>query len=592
MEQVLERLTHFPAALIMMFVVVFGLFFPTIGYDYSNFRDDTLIQSKMSDLQDWSKADDILLGNIPALPEMAQAYRPMMTLSFMMDATIGNGSILAFRITNLIIQALIGFFLFRLFLQLDYNRVLSLLISIATVVNPFMLHSFLWLPARGDLLLVLFGLLSIISFIRFSEGRQPVFFALNMFFYALALLTNESAVFLPIIFIVYLLIYKRRQLFVVEDITLYMIWVAITGTWLYFKALAEELIKSGIHDSSPFWHNLEAIPFIIGKMAFPFGYSTFQAFDGISYTIGVVIISLLIVRVATKKNKEWNRLIFTFCLALITSFAFLDSGNGFYSYGYDIINSRAYLFTIGFIVFSVELLPSKLKDSSRAFPVALAIASILFFSCFSVSLYGSYANAESFFANAIENNPKCPAAHFYYANYLSRSGDSEKARSEYSLAIMNKKDYIEAYIFRSETSVSAGDLQSALDDLESVQAIDANNRESISRTAEIKTMMGKYEAAIIDLNKLLELFPHNADAWHGRGRVNTYMHRYENALEDFRQALKYDPNKSEVYLSRAIVYIDLKDYVSACGDLEKSSQMGNHSADALRELYCKNFSVK
>ncbi len=587
-ELLLERLTRFPISLVVMFVVVFGLYFPTIWYDYSNFRDDVLIESQMSELRNWKNADDILLGNVPAQQELSQAYRPMMSITFMADATIGGGSLVSFRITNLIIQALIGFFLFRLFMQLEYNRVLSLLISIATVVNPFMLHSFLWLPARGDLLLVLFGLLSIISFIRFSDSRLPVFFGLNMFFYALALLTNESAVFLPIIFIVYLLIYRRRQLFVVEDITLYMIWAAITGTWLYFKALAEEALKADHQTINTIWHNLEGIPFIIGKMAFPAGYSTFQSFDGVAYTIGVALIVLLIIRVATKKSKAWNRLIFTFCFALITSIAFLDSGNGFFSYGYDIINSRAYLFAIGFIIFSVELLPSKMKQAGRKFPIALALASIVYFSIFSGSTYGAYKNADSFFANALKNNPNCAAAHFHFAKYLSRTGDTDRANNEYTIAISQKKDYFNAFIARSEILAASGNMQAALDDLDAAYSIDNTKPEPLTRMADINAKMGKFDEAIKDLNILLEIFPQSTEALNKRGCVNTYMHRYANALEDFGQSLKFDSNRNDVYLNRAIVYIHLKDFVMACKDLEKSSQMGNKAADVLLDLYCKH----
>jgi tetratricopeptide (TPR) repeat protein len=321
-------------------------------------------------------------------------------------------------------------------------------------------------------------------------------------------------------------------------------------------------------------------------MVLPIQLSTFQQFSSLSVIIGMLAIALIIIRIITKKNKQWNRIIFSFCFFAVSAFTYLDSGNGFAGMGYDIITSHAYFCAIGFILLAVELFPSKLKESGKLIPIVTVFATTIYLSAFSVIKANDYRNADTFFTNAIESNPNCAYAHFCYGKYLHLISANESAMACFQKAIDIKSDYAQAYLSLGDILEDEMNNEQALDNYSKAYQINRSNTEALYQMAEIKEKLKMYQPALNDLNTLIEMDPHSANALNERGLIYTKLNNYNNALLDFTQSIKFHPENKDVYYNRSLVYIEVKDFVSACNDLQKASAMGKDEANLLLQLYC------
>ena len=143
--------------LLFLVLVPSVLYFRVINFNFVNFDDTNLITDNYNIIGD--------IGNVPRafitdayLSHQSNFYRPLQTVSFMIDAQISGQNPWAYHLTNLILLILISIALFILLNRLGIKREIALLLSLLYSVHPMLTSAVCWIPARGDLFLTLFGL--------------------------------------------------------------------------------------------------------------------------------------------------------------------------------------------------------------------------------------------------------------------------------------------------------------------------------------------------------------------------------------------------------------------------------------------------
>jgi hypothetical protein len=92
-------------------------------------------------------------------------YRPLQTISFMLDALVGGPKPFIYHLTNLLLHIVSSLCVFWLLLTLGYQRLVSLLLTLLFALHPMFVPMVAWVPTRGDLLLTIFVIISFILFI-------------------------------------------------------------------------------------------------------------------------------------------------------------------------------------------------------------------------------------------------------------------------------------------------------------------------------------------------------------------------------------------------------------------------------------------
>lgn len=119
-------------------------------------------------------------------------YRPLMTLSFAMDYNIWKLNPMGYHLTNIVIHSFNAFLVYCLIYGFFNNLALAFLSSILFCVHPIHSQSVSYITNRSELLVSLFTLITLVSYIRYTKSRGIAVFLISVFSFMCALLSREA----------------------------------------------------------------------------------------------------------------------------------------------------------------------------------------------------------------------------------------------------------------------------------------------------------------------------------------------------------------------------------------------------------------
>ena len=138
-------------------------------------------------------------------------YRPLEVLSHQFDRTVyGEDSVLGRHITNLLLHIFNVILVYLLTISLTKNKSIGLisgLLFAVIIMNGSHLTPVAWISGRIDLIVTFFYLLSIIFFTNFLNKDSIIFYIISLFSFGLAILSKEMAFTLPIIILLYWILF-------------------------------------------------------------------------------------------------------------------------------------------------------------------------------------------------------------------------------------------------------------------------------------------------------------------------------------------------------------------------------------------------
>ena len=138
-------------------------------------------------------------------------YRPLINLSFLLNAVIDGQQLFGYRFFNLFLHVINSLFIFILFGKLKYGYRLSLAAALIFAVHPVLTQAVVWIPGRTDSLLGFFIFPAFIFFLSYMESGRRRDLIFQGTFLLGALLTKESAVVFPLVCLVYAKFLKQES---------------------------------------------------------------------------------------------------------------------------------------------------------------------------------------------------------------------------------------------------------------------------------------------------------------------------------------------------------------------------------------------
>ena len=183
-------------------LAVVAVYATALGFNFIGFDDMEILKQRYFIIGDLSKiklafTTDAFLGTNGSF------YRPLQTVSFMLDALIGGPKPFIYHLTNLVLHIVGSLCVFWLLLTLGYQRLLSLLLALLFALHPMFVPMVAWVPTRGDLLLTIFVIVSFILFIKSFRANRPALVVWHGITFFLAFLSKETAVAVPALCLLY-----------------------------------------------------------------------------------------------------------------------------------------------------------------------------------------------------------------------------------------------------------------------------------------------------------------------------------------------------------------------------------------------------
>ena len=606
-------------------LAVLAVYATAPSFKFIGFDDTEILKQRYFIIGDLSKikvafVTDAFLGTNGSF------YRPLQTVSFMLDALIGGPSPFIYHLTNLVLCIVGSLCVYWLLLTLSYQRLSSLLLALLFALHPMFVPMVAWVPTRGDLLLTIFVIVSFVLFIKSFQANRPGLVIWHGITFFLAFLSKETAVAVPALCVLYYYFELRKTPGRRLIKRYFVVWLIAGAAWYYLHS-ALHVVKGDSVGLAAFIQNLPIMPELLGKFLVPARFQLTPLFSLIDTAIGVIataVFAWIIVRIGGRANR---RIQFGLLWALLCILPVMIFRNADAKYIFDYLYHRAYLPSIGLIIVLAELLKQLSLRNEKYFRHVTIGAVPLLVYCGIASFHelGFYRDGPTFFTEAIARTPNNALCYnnraVYYGNELH---NHEAALKDFDKAIELYPGYLVAIANRGVTYENLGKKEEAIASLEKAIGINPNNPNPdfifkianlryllndftgsiadynrllamdklypriYSKRAGSEAMLGQAEEALRDADKAIGVDPKDKEAYNSRGLANRLLGKLDQATNDFTLATHIKEDYSRPYNNRGTVYLAQGQPEKALEDFDKAIQLDSHFADA----YSNRGSVK
>jgi tetratricopeptide (TPR) repeat protein len=402
------RLSRWPDVLVVALAAVL-LYARTVAFDFTELDDRDLIVDDHAALVDPHIVADAFARSYMHVVDPAHAYyRPLVTLSYALDARLFGVRAAGYHATNVVLFAVACALVLALLRALDLGRAASLAGALLFAAHPALVPAVAWIPGRNDTLLSIFVLASWIGFAR----RRP---AIHLAFFALALLTKETAVALPVVCILHASLVDRRTRRALAGYA--AAWALAIGARLAIRSAG----------ALPSFANLGQLVSSLSELALPFDPKTIAVAEDLTLLPGALAIVLLIAAVRFLPGIRRRVVLLgasAFVLFLAPSLIFA---------GPLVLGQRLVLPAVGFVIVVAEIVRA-LAPPPRAL-AAFASVTIAVLFVVSFAAQDTFRDRRRFAKNAVEESPHSALAHFCLGQSYQKDGDARRAIEQYRAAI-------------------------------------------------------------------------------------------------------------------------------------------------------------
>lgn len=425
-------------------IIIVGLlvYVQTVGFNFVYLDDNALILDRAKFLASWLNFWPAFKIDVFSSAGSAAYYRPLYTISYLIDFQIGAADPWIYHFTNVIFHLAASLLLFSFLLKLKIKPLFAWILALLFVVHPALVGAVAWIPGRNDLILAVWVLASLICWINFLDDyhfrrfQSALWFGAHLIFFALALLTKELALVLPIVFFFYLRLLSREKITIRKWLMIILSWLALISVWWWLKKLAFTFGLSLVDQQvwRNFLTNLPAVLVYLGKMVLPVNLSVLPVLANSTKIYGLIVFLAILVLIWFNRRKLesqfWFGLVW-FWLFLLPSLIWLDQrGSAFLA-----LDHRIYLPLIGLIIL-LSGIKSIYSFSWRTKPQIITIVLILLiFASLTVWQSRKYQDRLTFWINAVKDSPDSALAHKNLGAMYYLDGFLNKAALEYNQAL-------------------------------------------------------------------------------------------------------------------------------------------------------------
>ncbi len=464
---------------------------------------------------------------------VASNYHPLTLLSHTLDYALFGLSPWGHHLTNIVLHAVNSALVFLLARALllrarpmvkdgGQGRVLApLFAALVFAAHPLHVESVVWVAERKDVLSALFFLLSILSYLRYSENRRIPAYGLTLILFVLALLSKPMAISLPVVLLILdyypLQRIERGWAVVIEKVPFFVLsgasaiitlWAQKTGgavTLMRSYPLATRLVVA-----------IRGYVFYMYKLIFP---ATLAPYYPLPLNPGVgdplflasllilVIITALSIYLAIKGHRAIPALWSYYIVTLFPVIGIVQVGSQAAADRY------AYIPTMGFFILAASIFTRK-KGAARPIGVAIFVAALVLFGLKTTRAIPVWKDSLSLWTHEI--------------GYLQSHGGEDKVAGVIAR-------YNRAKAFES---------------------------------------LSLLEEAAREYGRVLAINPRYLDAYLNRGVIYARLGRYNEAIGDFTRAMDIEPTSAAAHYNRARAYGALGDMEKARYDFEMARRLG------------------
>jgi hypothetical protein len=381
-------------------------------------------------------------------------YRPMVTVSYGLDALLSGARPIGYHLTNLALHAVASVLFLAVLRRFAMPPLVAGITAIAFAVHPALTAAVAWIPGRNDSLLAVFALGAWLFFLRDrsltsqsererktgrredgrdwdangSAGARAIDRTMHMGLFALALLTKETAIALPLVWLLQAVLVGPRP----EGRAFYGAgWALLVGT----VVLLHRALSGGVNavSAGALAGNLPQLFACLGKVVFPVDPTVLAAPEDVSPWPG--LIAALGIAAGTRFVHGVRPAVVAFGMSAFVLLLLPVLA----APGTLVLDNRLYLPACGALLAVAEI--GRAAAFERAEPlepklfVALSAIALLVLVAITAGYEESFRDPRAFARAAVSGAPHSALAHFCLGKAYQTDGEDDRALAEYETSL-------------------------------------------------------------------------------------------------------------------------------------------------------------
>ncbi len=397
----------------------------TVTFDFVDLDDRDLVVDDLRFLASPAAfAGAFTRSYMHALDPSHPYYRPLVTLSFALDARRAGAHAGGFHLTNLALHLVASALFFALLGRFSLGRAVTCAAAAAFAVHPAVASAVAWIPGRNDSLLAVLSLAAWLAFAHDCDRPSWRARSLHVASFWLALLAKETALVIPLVCAAHLVLTRgptRPRGVVVAG------WVAGVAARLSVHAHPPVDAGSALRGAA-------LLPVSLGQVLLPFNPCLLGDRADVSPWPGLAL--AVLVAVAARAVPGVRPRVLGLGAAAFVLFVAPAAA----APGTRVLGSRLYLPACGALLVAAEIARAAVRE--RHARVAVSVASVAVLAALTVAYETTFRDRRAFARAAVAASPHAALAHVCLAKTLQLDGDRDRALSEYRLALALGASYV------------------------------------------------------------------------------------------------------------------------------------------------------
>ena len=490
-------------AAILIIFVGFGCYFNSLNSPF--IWDDTGLITHNSLIKDFKYAPKIFLTDLFNQKSTGNNfYRPLQSLSYMLDYHFYKLDAYGYHLTNVILQIIVGLLVYSFILIISGSGLTSLLTALFFMVHPIHVETVTYISGRADILVALFLLLSLILFTR-------GFYFISLFSFILAMLSKEFALIFPVFLLFYGLGFKyntqksrRRNIFI------YLPFFIAASAYLCLRSLVltnnailpslDMIFKNSVFFTKTIFLYLMTL-FLPVNLHMSYAFKPADTILEAGIILSVLGVILLIIVGAKAFIKGGKSRLFSF--GLFWFFLFLLPYSGIFAINAYFAEHFCYMSSIG-IFFIAALAFSRLIKIKEIFIFIPAVL-ITMYTFITVEYNFIWRNPKLFYLRILKFSPNSYHAYNNLGVIEEERGNYKKAQDYYLKALNLRVD---------------------------------NKDPAFLSLIRVIYLDGKEDAAMVQLEDFIQEYPRSHVAWASLGSMYANKGEYLKAIDAYNKSLE------------------------------------------------------
>ncbi|MCX5886498.1 MAG: tetratricopeptide repeat protein [Proteobacteria bacterium] len=544
-------------------------------------------------------------------------YRPLITLSYMLDYRLWRLNPVGYHMTNIIFHCSNSLLVYLIVFFLSSSFTLSFLSSLLFAIHPIHTESVSWISGRTDVIAGFFFFASFFLYMYWVKIERWWWYMFSLVLFGFALLSKEMVMTLPALIMLYDYYFVAgREWGKMKGRIKY--WAGYFILIILYSIVRFVMLK--VETGNPHVEGLSRFAVVLtfgkgflyylGKLLVPFNLNAYVMLELGRFTqIGVWAGFILIGGLAVAGLRSQDRRIsfgIGFSLISLLPLTNLIPISAPVDIDFPLAERFLYIPSFGFCLIQGVLIEKAMRLNT--WMVGTLIFILLFFysyntvvrnrdwreeenfyqltaqssPCSSVirnnlgaifSMKGKYDEAIEYLRKAIELNPQLVEAHNNLGNAYQDKRFYREAMVEYQEALRLRPDHVKTHNNLGNLYLNIGRYDLAEQELRIALQSRLDFAETHNNLGSVYSEKGLYGDAMREIQKALDLKPDFAEAHNNLGSIYHNLKKYSEALQEFNEALRLKPDFAEPYYNLGNVYNELFQYQKAIQAYQQATKI-------------------